>query len=444
MKNKNKSKGKESIDIVDSVVILLNLASVRCLLPYIVLPFNKATWIMGFAILVDIVYFVVFVKKMPLQRYLHIPAAIIFVVLLFYNFINTLIQGTASFVTGMEYIVLALLFLLIMASVASKITLRHPDIKDVASGFSKGYVWLSMFSIIGVLVTFILLRAGLERSFPIDSPILADNEEKGASYVWTFFSTRMEVFDLTQIRVPFFQDYGILTGLFHEPHVLAINIFPCLILLLGLKSGKLSHGIIITLMMLFVLFCGSTANILSLLLTLFVFLFLSSKKNLFKVMIGVVVIFFVVMAYVSYDDTLLQFVLGRLDVDNGSQEASRNLLEFAFIPRTLFGTDMFSSSMMEGAQKNEDVGFIPFFMNITFLFFYFKNVIKLILSKDNVAKATGYASLYYIIHSAKNGMLMYRSLMPLFLVFLQFVVIDYYGRIRIAGKMLSPREGTES
>lgn len=427
--------------IIDSLVVLINLAAVGTLLLYVVLPFSKATWIYGITILVDMVY-LFFKGKDMAGKYVRIPGVLIFNGLLFYNFLNSSLRGEVDFVTSIEYILISIFFSLILTSLATKITRTESSLEKKVAYLSKGYIWLSLFSIVGVIITFILLSAGFDTGFQIDSPLLVDNEENGASYLWTFFSARIEIQNILQIRVPFFQDYGILTGIFHEPHILAYNIFPCLIMLLGLTNGKLTHTVIVITAILFILFCGSTTNLISAAATLAVFAIFSFRKHPFAISVSIALLVYAIIYYIAYDDTLFQFVLGRLDESNASNEASRGLLKFAFTPKTFFGTNMFSSEMMYGSQFDEDVGLIPFFMNIAFLFFYIRNVVKLIFIKDGTAKAVGYACLYYIIHSAKMGMLMYKGLMPLLLVFLQFIVLDYYGRVRTVRKIISKGEGT--
>ena len=137
------------------------------------------------------------------------------------------------------------------------------------------------------------------------------------------------------------------------------------------------------------------------------------------------------------DDTLFLVVSGRLEEENLSQQVSRNLLEFAFTPKTLFGSNIFLSAFAySGAQTSDDVGFIAFFLNIAFLFLYFRNIFKLLRMKDGIAETVAFASLYYMLHSAKVGMTMYLQTLPILLVFLQTIIITY-GRNSLARENLS-------
>ena len=345
------------------------------------------------------------------------------------------ITGSSDFVTHLEYIVLSLLFTLILSSLATRLRNQSLPIDDQVKCLSRGYVWLAMISIVGVLLTFVLLQCGFSHSALIEADILNANIEDGADYVWSFLSV---VSQSIAIRVPFFQEYGFLCGLYHEPHILAYNVFPCILYLLG-QTNKAFHRIgLILLSIVFVLFCGSTTNLIALLGCLVVWAFLSIRHHPIYVLLGISFIVGIVLWYISYDDTLSLVVINRItDSSNVSSEASRNLLKFAFTPKTLFGTNMFSSSMMWQTINNEDVGYIPFIMNIFFLFFYIRNIVILLFAKEKNSKAVGYASLYFLLHSAKMGMLMYKSYLLLFFVFLQTIIIEHYGRVSTSRKSIS-------
>lgn len=430
-----------SVYLIDSLVVLLNIATGGSLLLFILLPLKKATWVYALTIMIDIVYLCVRKRGPFFKEYMKIPGVLVINILLTYNFFNTTFQGDGDFVSILEYFLLSILFTLVLSTISSNIRTENSEVKEATLYIAKGYIWLSMLSIVGVLITFVLLNLGFDYQIPLEANLLNDNQSSGSIYQWSILSTR--IYQIA-VRVPFFQDYGMLTGLFHEPHILAYNIFPCLILLLGLVKKYTHTVLLLSTGTLFVLFCGSATNVVSLLVCLSVFLLFSFRNHFILVSIGVWIIITGILAYFRYDDTFMIFLTGRMNTNNLSYEASQNLLTYAFTPETFWGTNIFSSSMMWEKAKNEDVGYISFILNILFLFFYIKNVIVLLLSKDPLKKAIGYSSLYFLLHSFKMGMLMYKSSLPLLLVFLQFIILNKYGRISTSGKNIQKRTQSSS
>ncbi len=421
--------------LIDMLVVLLNISTGGNLLLYILLSIQKATWVYGITILIDLFY--VFSKlsdKTNYTRYIKTPGVIIFNVLLAYNLVNVMIRGNGDFVTHLNYFVLSVLLTLILSCLSAKLDLQQLQISNRIYHLSAGYIWLSMMSVFGVVITFILFLCGFSHFSQFFADILVNNLESGSTYVWSFLSANLLS---ASVRVPFFQDFGILCGLYHEPHILAYNIFPCIFLLIGLAKKQIHRIMWIAIAILFVFFCGSTTNILALSGCLIVWVLFSFRHHFFLVVLTLSTVVGFFLWYITYDDTFWLIVMGRLlDDSNMSNEASRNLLSFAFTPKTLFGTNFFSSSMMWEQKINEDVGLIPFMMNILFLFFYIRNIFNLLNINDRYAKTVGYASLYYLLHSAKMGMIMYKSCLPLLFVFLQTIIIDYYGRVCTSRKNL--------
>lgn len=345
-------------------------------------------------------------------------------------FINPL-YASSSFLMGLEFLLQAALFSIILLKISSSL-LRDP-IDEQIRRLSNGYVWISLFSLVGVIVSFILLMlfGGGPRT-PIVADFLTSNASKGADYVWSYLS--INIYDPTVIRVPFFQDYGVLCGLFHEPHIFTLNLFPCLILLFGFSNRLLTKILIVVSSISTVLFAGSATNIIVVGICLLVYFFFNFKKAFIKSSFIIALIVVLGVYYVSLDDTLFEFVLDRLNPDNSSQQYSWALLEFAFTPKTLFGTGFLDTSVVEDIMYNgyssSDVGLIPFLFYLVFLLGYIWNTGKLLLSKEKTAFTIGMASLYYILHSAKVGMTIMIQTLPILIVFLQAVTLINYGRIK--------------
>ncbi len=417
-----------NLNIVDAIVILFNIAAARGnFLPYWLFNMTKVTWVEAIIIIIDLIY--IFSRlgvnfRGYLNKY-NIPVYIA-VILLAYNTLNIFLHG-GNYVPYFEYSFVIFLFSIILNSICNFLTAKPISLITEVKQISKGYVWISLLSIFGAFFSFLLLRMGFKSYNPIDADFLEANIENGATYYLSFFS--INSYD-SMLRVPFFQDFGILTGLFHEPHVFSYNAFPCIFLLFGFfQKNKIVQFVLVLMALLVVMFSGSTTNILALSLTLLVLFAIKIRKHFFKASFTLLLLLAVIYFYIGNDSTLYEFVLGRLAVDNYSQQYSVSLLEFAFTPKSLFGSDFLATDYVDGLSTGQDVGFIPFILNICFILAYIKNVVLLLKKGDWLCLYVSLSSLYFIFHSMKMGMTMYIQTPFVFLVFLQSFMLNNYGRV---------------
>lgn len=427
--------------IGDAIIVLLNLAagSGNILKNWLLFTSNSLIFPL-FVILFDILYLLAKINKYSF-RHVHkrkfLLPYIIYVVILLYCFLNSLFCEGRINLSSLEPMLLAFLMLFVLNIQVSYIKHRIPDFRNRVKYLSRGYIWLAMFSVIGVISSFIFYRLNLVGDTPITADFLTSNEDTGISYSRVFLSVHFSYgyFSNLNIRVPFFQDDGVFSGLFHEGQLLAYNVFPCLILLLGLFTSKMQRLIIIFTSILMMFFSGSATNVLVLLFCLSVFFFIVGKKNFIMMIVGIFIVIFAIVVYISLDDTFMLFILDRLDGSNVSNQTSQSLLKFAFSPKSFWGGKILSTAfIVNGLKQGEDVGYIAFSLNIIFLFFFLLNTLKLILKSDSFAVATGFASLYCILHSAKFGITMYLQYLIVFLIFLQSYILSSYGRIDSAKK----------
>lgn len=423
------------LSLIDVLIVLLNIAAGRGnILPYWLFSLPNGNWVMGLTILIDILYILVRLQTLNGFRYLkNLTPFYIMMALMGYNAFNILIHGEfAKFVPVLETLGVEMVFAFILATLIMKMRKANCLKSQGIFSLSKGYLLLSFISIGGVFVSFMLLRMGFSSYEPINAEFMSANIESGATYVRSFFSVNSIG---SILRVPFFQDFGMLCGLFHEPHILAYNVFPCLFLAMGLTHNRLIIQILLIVSAtLIILFTGSTTNLLATAICLLVYFQTTIKRNFITNVLFISVIIGIIYAYVSLDDTLFTIVSGRLDADNHSQQYSISLLEFAFTPKTLMGTNFLSTQYVLKEQSREDVGYIPFVMNIMFILFYCKNIIQLLRSTDSLVYSVGMASLYYILHSAKIGMVMYSFPLIVLLIFLQATALTQNGRINTIEK----------
>ncbi len=431
----NTSKPKKWLYLIDAIIVLLNIAAGRGnIFPYWLFGFSKSTWVLATIFSIDVLYIILRFKRIVDFHYIpYLFPVYVFLITLGYNNINILINGHGDFPTGLEFWAVFVLFTSILTRLHLTINSSNLSRDEKIRYFLRGYNWISLFSVGGVILSFIAILLIGESYVPIEADFFESNIDLGLEYYRSYFSV------ITQgslLRVPFFQEYGTLCGLFNEPHILAHNVFPFLILMIGISQRMTLKALFIVVSLVMILFAGSTMNILAVFVCIIVFFFVESRrKNIFAPIIGIVLLIFLIYIYISIDDTLLYVVLGRMDESNQSQQASKNILEFAFSPKSLLGRNFLDTSYSLTVTENgQDVGYIAFLLNIVFIVTYMRNVFLLLLKKDGIPITVGMASLYYIIHSAKIGMSIYVHSLPIYLVFLQSLLLSCYGRKRVVRK----------
>lgn len=419
--------GKEkSLYFFDSIIVLLNIAAGRGnILLYWLTGFERIAPIHFLVIILDLLYIVIRTGKIKNNEIRKIPtSALLILVILFVNLLNIVLVGKVNPLAQSLHFVVFALFVFILYKLSNDyLSIFRIDAKGPYL-LSRGYIWLSLISVLGVFLSFFLMNIfGLDSS-PVNADFMAANLDKGDIYYRSYFTVNM----YTWIpRVPFFQGFGMLSGLFHEVNLFAMNVSPCLIVMLGFAEKALTRCLIVITSILVILFAGSATNILVVGACLVAYFVVNSKKKLIGSIIGAAAIALAVIAYISIDDTLLEFLLGRMDEGSGSQQYSVSLLEWTFSPKTLMGSDFFSTEYVDELQTasiiTNDVGYIPFILNVAFIILYVKDTIKLIFLRNKLGMAVGFASLYLILHSAKVGMTLFAQTLPLIVIFMQAITI---------------------
>lgn len=421
----------KSLFFLDSLIVLLNIAAGRGnILLYWLTGLESHYYIQAIVIFIDLLYITFRFSYSRGKTLIRLPKSVIVIVLLlFVNLINIILEGRANPLAQFIYFTLIILFVFLLQRLSNEYLKTNNDNNDTSRFLFRGYKWLSLISIVGVFLSFILINTIGQDLSPVNADFMAANLDRGETYYRSYFSVNM--FALIP-RVPFFQEHGLLSGLFHETHLMAFNVMPCLILMLGYSRNTITRWAIAITAVLVLLFAGSATCVIVVGACLILFLVINSRKRLIGSIIAAAAIALLVIAYISIDDTFLEFFLGRLDEGSGSQQYSVSLLEWTFSPRTLMGTDFFSTQYVEAMQISsvitKDVGFIPFFLNIAFILFYLRDTAKLVLTHDRIGKAVGFASLYLILHSAKIGMTLFAQTLPLLMIYLQTVTLRCYGR----------------
>lgn len=434
--NKDK-KIKKQIYVLDSLMVLLNIAGQRGnYLLFLLTGLGQQFYVTCLVFLIDMIYIPIRFKGLPMIRSnrKYLLPVIFFIIIPAVNIFNRLLdnQGLGA---HLAFFILQICFIFLLMGLAKEYLMKIPE--ESPKLLSRGYIWLVFISVAGVLVSFVLIKIIGFSQGGVHADYLESNLDRiGINYYWCYFTMVMQEFTL---RIPFFQDDGYLMGLYHEPHVFAYNVFPALILLLGVSSKKESKYLIIVVIILSFLFSGSVTSMLSLTACLVIYFVINTRRNLWTTLLGVMVVVGGVILFLSFSDsTFIDFVKFQMD-DSGSRKYSENTLMFAFSPKTFLGSNILSpgeyiDDLRLAGIWTSDVGFVCFLLNVSFILSYMINVIKLVTIKDALANAVGYASLYYLLHSAKIGVMVFINVVPLLLVFMQYLTLVNYGRRKTVKK----------
>lgn len=441
-------KGK-IIYYIDALVILLSFAGVRGnALLFKLLGVESQRLVTDLVLFVDFIYILTNSKRIfNYAKSKYLLPAFIFIIVPVLNIFNNVIEGVGLGIS-FDWLILFIFVIVILRGLAKDYYKTNPELS--VQWMSRGYIWITLISVLGVFIAFSLTLAFGPDYTPFDAEFLSrHNEREDVSHYWCYTSMLMQ--ELFAIRIPFFQEYGYFTGLYHEPHILALNSFPGLLLLLGMTKKRWQDILVFLVIILTFLFSGSVTSLLSLTVCLLVYLFINSKRKLLPTFIALAVIAVGVYVFLQITGSVYtDFVADRMDdSDSGSRGYSQSALLFAFTPHSLFGSNIMSTQaardmVMYGNMGNADVGFVAFFLNIGFIITYAINIIRLIFLNNKMAKAVGYASIYCLLHNAKSGMGIYIQLTPLFLVFIQYLALVTYGRRKAIATNIRERKAVAS
>jgi hypothetical protein len=279
----------------------------------------------------------------------------------------------------------------------------------------RGCVWLSLLSVVGAALLFIYIQIG---GNPIINDVgksmdlfVGNVDQFNTSYHFPYISIISSTAD---IRIPFFQQEGIICGLYHEPHIIAFMTFPALFMLLGRLESVWQKNIILLLYILIMLVAASTTNIGAFLVCL-MFLFFKNKRLLITLIIIACGVFY--LSDIDFSDFLF---IGDKMIQSGSKDYSMNTILFAFSPKTLLGSNFLRNDYLHSVTNNiRDVGYLSFTLNIIFLSVFSYKIFQLILvPKNKWRNMIGIAALYFFLHSMKVAMVTYSLSYLLFIMFL--------------------------
>ncbi len=404
--------------LVDSFMIFLNLSTSYSVIPYIICHTPNRYINMLLIVILNIFYYLLRFGNLRIERTDFLFK--IYVVLQFTCLLGAYITNT-GWSSVLVYFLSNTSFYFILYRLYKDYIQRYSYYRTFWLLF-RGYIFLALLSIVGSTILFFLIKTGFspfQNNVSLQYDLFYDNHVNfGAIYYFPFY---LSIIDVTpDIRIPFFQEQGLITGMYHEPHCMTFMVFPALFILLYYKRYKL---LIITLYTLILLLEASTTNIMAFLGCILVYLLYVLKTSLTKtlgfisfLMIG----FFMFIHYV--DISTLDFIFNK--IASGSATYSMSTIDFALKPRTILGTSFFNLEYINSrtAAAHMDIGYISFIFNGIFLIGCICYLYKLFLSRSAFKTSVLLFATYFFIHSSKVAMVSYSLTMLMYVVFMIYKV----------------------
>ncbi len=419
--NKHHSK---SLLLIDSFVVLLNLSTSYSIIPYLL--FGQFDRYINMLVIVglNVVYSAIrFYKTFTFPR--KDVLFCIYLILSISNFFSAGLTNT-GWKSALVYLFLNTTFYLILCNLYRDYKRRY-SIGESLWFISRGYIWIVAYCVTCCVLMFILLKLGIDpyvNQVNYRYDLFYDNYYNlNANYYYPYYLSILNI--STDIRIPFFQDKGFISGIYHEPHILTFMTFPALFLMLYYARNLISRVGLVVVYVLILLLAGSTTNIGVILFCLLLYLlnkmFFIDKKS-FAWNLGIIILILtslgVVYSIINEDD--LNFIFNKLEA--GSKDYSMATLEFAFTPKTIMGSSFLNLSYLDRStltvSEYRDVGYVNFFVNILFLFICGYYMVKLFFSRTQYKIAVFLFAAYFFVHSIKVAMVSYSLTMLMFVIFL--------------------------
>ena len=408
------------IQILDSFLVFLNLSTCYSIIPYLLFHLYNRYYILIILFILNILYIPfrfknIFLPKGHLLFGLYIVIRISCIVSAFFT--NT---GWSS---ATVYMFSNVSFYFLLYQLYKEYS-RYQDLEHCILSLLSGYVFLAGLSVINASLTFSLIKTGVisPTTNLVNSmaDLFSDNVDRlGQMYYFPYCLSLIELSD-TSIRIPFFQDNGVVLGYFHENNSMAFMTFPALFILLYKNKRVVNKLILLALYILVMLICSSVTNIaaiVSCLLLYLLYIIRNNKKSF--VLVSILIFVFIVLIISFVDLDIFQFFTNRLD--SGSSGYSQSTILFAFTPRTLIGSSFYNLDYIDWVNpeiRSTDVGFINFALNLIFMGICAVKMFKLFWKKDSFSMALFFFAAYFFIHSTKVAMVSYSLSMLIFVCFI--------------------------
>lgn len=407
--------------ISDSLLVFLNISLSYTLIPYLLFGgIHRFLCALAIVIINTIYTFVFFGGRFYIG---HNPAIYAILYLNMANIVSSYITNT-GWQAALVSTVSLLSFYILLCNIYRDYQYKGMDLSQRLFYLFRGYFWLVAVNITSCIILFIISSAGislLTNNVSNSYDLFTSNVENlGATYYFPFHLGVVNYFPF-DIRIPFFQEQGFILGFYHESHTLTFMLYPALFLLLYYYESK--RYVIIMAFFFISLLAGSTTNILCILLIIIVYILYLSKSNIKKTITTIVIVLLTsYLVFNNVDSSIFDFIF--LKLDSSSSGYSQNMIEYAFTPKTFWGTNCFDTSEMTSTSisDSKDVGWIKFFINLLFLCIMLINGIKLFLSNKKMGLPVLLFVAYFFFHSSKVAMSSYSLTMLPFVCFILYVI----------------------
>jgi hypothetical protein len=404
--------------LIDSFIIFLNLSTSYSIIPYIICHTPNRYINMFLIFGLNTFYYFLRFRRLHIEKTDFLFRT--YVILQLICFIAAYITNT-GWSSVLVYSLLNVSFYFILCQLFKDYIQQYSYDKAFWLLF-RGYIFLALLSVLGAIGLFLLIKTGFnpfqnDVSFRYD--LFYDNcVSFGAVY---YFPLNLSIIDITtDIRIPFFQEEGLITGMYHEPHCMTFMVFPALFILLYYKKNR---GLTLLLYTLVLLLAASTTNIMAVLGCILVYFLYVLRNSLIKTVSFICILSAMLAVFIHHIDiSNLDFIFNKMG--SGSATYSMSTFDFALSPKTLFGSSFFNLDYINSrtAAERMDVGYISFFLNSLFLVGCVYCMLKLFVSHSTLKVAVLLFATYFFIHSTKVAMVSYSLTMLMFVVFILYKV----------------------
>lgn len=408
------------IQILDSFLVFLNLSTCYSIIPYLLFHLYNRYYILIILFILNILYIPFRFKKIYLPK--GHPLFGLYIVISISCIVSAFFTNT-GWSSATVYMFSNVSFYFLLYQLYKEYS-RYQDLEHCILSLLSGYVFLAALSVINASLTFSLIKTGVisPTTNLVNSmaDLFSDNVDRlGQMYYFPYCLSLIELSD-TSIRIPFFQDNGVVLGYFHENNSMAFMTFPALFILLYKNKRVVNKLILLALYILVMLICSSVTNIAAIVSCLLLYLLYNIRNNKKSfVLVSILIFVFIVLIISFVDLDIFQFFTNRLD--SGSSGYSQSTILFAFTPRTLIGSSFYNLDYIDWVNpeiRSTDVGFINFALNLIFMGICAVKMFKLFWKKDSFSMALFFFAAYFFIHSTKVAMVSYSLSMLIFVCFI--------------------------
>jgi len=419
--------------VIDGIIIILNVSVGFTIIPLILFDRSNSA-VSNVGVIITNLIFFIFRFKNPKAPFRKVNTIIY---ILFSLYIVEVIKAIIGVTPRLEYAISILLlfatFYLILFNLNKEYDYKNDGDGNFLTFLINIYVIFAIVNVVLIDLTFILLELKIIEPYAHQINQLFYGLFKGNVefnhtdyYAPGYLSIMGKGNDIG--RIPFFQQYGSICGVTNEPHVIDYLITPSLFFILRNRVKLLKRTIILLLYFIALLINISATNITALLLTFLIYIvYRFSLKNLIKIGTFLALLLFILNASFSskITDGIYTFVLGKWMETSGSKIYSLERTFYILNPKTLLGSTIYTVAI----GKSLDIGYIPFILNLTFVFLFFIMSVKLIRCKKQYFFMIGLGIIYFLIHSAKITLLNYQYTYMFYILYVLILSRKYLEKV---------------